>query len=337
MLAQNLAEAVPTEYPSDVDSPPLVALAARFVAHLEGERRASPHTVRAYALNVAQLVTFLEEKRGRTAVARDLDMLSLRSYLASLFAENEAVTIGRKLSALRAFYRFLRREKILHENVAMLLRAPKGRKSLPQFLTPEQAVALVEAPARAAALRGRAVGALGLRDAALLEVLYGCGLRVSEVVKLDLADLEGLHTGEPDLRELRVRRGKGGKDRVVPLGQKAVEALLAWLPARLGLKPVDSALFINARGGRVTDRSVRRFVDRRALEGDVPDTHPHALRHSFATHLLSSGADLPSIQELLGHASLKTTARYAHVDLQYLKKAHALHPRRAPSPGKPKP
>jgi len=295
-------------------------LRARFVAHLEGERRASPHTVRAYALNTGQLIAFLDEKRGRPAEARDLDMMSLRSYLASLFAENEAVTIGRKLSALRAFYRFLRREKILHENVAMLLRAPKGKKSLPQFLTPEQAVALVEAPVRPKS--GRQVTALGLRDAALLEVLYGCGLRVSEAVKLDLADLE--LTGDT---ELRVRRGKGGKDRLVPLGQKAVDAVLAWLPARLTLAPVDAALFVNARGGRVTDRSVRRFVDQRALEGDVPDTHPHALRHSFATHLLSSGADLPSIQELLGHASLKTTARYAHVDLQYLKKAHALHPR----------
>lgn len=286
---------------------------ARFREHLAVEKRASPHTVRAYLRNVDELVVFITERRRREATPRDLDIPTVRSYLASLFEANEAVTIARKLSAVRAFCRFLRRERVLDENVALLIKAPKAKKTLPSFLTPEQATALVEAPARGDA------SALKLRDAAILEVLYGCGLRVSECVGLDLGDVEA--------GELRVRRGKGGKDRVVPLGDKARQAIDAWLPARAALRPVGTALFVNARGGRVTDRSVRRFVDRHAIGGGVPDTHPHALRHSYATHLLGSGADLRSIQELLGHASIQTTARYAHVDLQYLMREYEKHPR----------
>jgi integrase/recombinase XerC len=293
----------------------------RFREHLTVEKRASPHTVRAYLGNVGELIAFLRDHKckaaGREPEPRDLDIIGVRSYLASLFPSSEPVTIARKLSAVRAFCRFLRRERVLEENVALLLRPPKAKKNLPAFLTPEQAVALVEAPVKTAP-RG-ATSALALRDAALLEVLYGCGLRVSECVGLDVGDLA------PD--ELRVRRGKGGKDRVVPLGQKAREALDAWLARRAELRPQGQALFLNARGGRVGVRSVRRFVDKHAITGSVPDTHPHALRHSFATHLLGSGADLRSIQELLGHASLRTTARYAHVNLQYLMREYEKHPR----------
>jgi integrase/recombinase XerC len=169
---------------------------------------------------------------------------------------------------------------------------------------------------------------LELRDAAIFEVMYGSGLRVSECVGLDLADI--------DNDEIRVRRGKGGKDRVAPLGEKAKQALERWLARRAALKPTGNALFVNARGGRVSARSVRRFVDQHAIKAGVPKTHPHALRHSFATHLLGSGADLRSIQELLGHASISTTARYAHVDLQYLMKQHDLHPRaHRPSSARP--
>jgi integrase/recombinase XerC len=307
-------------------------LVARFREHLAVEKRASPHTVRAYLTNLEQLLAFAEEKRGRAPAPRELDIPLLRSYVASLFGVDEPITIARKLSAVRAFLRFLRRERVIDENLAMLIRPPKARKSLPSFLTPDQATALVEAPTRQASqpssgrrtdsdrsapmrVPSRAPSVLELRDAAILEVLYGCGLRVSECVGLDLGDLER--------HELRVRRGKGGKDRVVPLGQKAREALDAWLLRRAELAPGGSAVFVNARGGRVSARSVRRFVDKHAIAGAVPRTHPHALRHSYATHLLGSGADLRSIQELLGHASVKTTARYAHVDFQYLAAQHA--------------
>ncbi|HEX8952289.1 MAG TPA: tyrosine-type recombinase/integrase, partial [Polyangia bacterium] len=145
-----------------------------------------------------------------------------------------------------------------------------------------------------------------------------CGLRVSECVGLDLGDVEA------DM--IRVRAGKGNKDRVVPLGEKARRAIDRWLPERLKLRPADEALFVNARGRRLTARSVRRFLDATAATAQLPKTHPHALRHSYATHLLSSGADLRAIQELLGHASLKTTARYAHVDFEYLARAYQHHP-----------
>jgi integrase/recombinase XerC len=281
----------------------------RFQRHLEAEKRASPHTVRNYLLNVEQLVAFMRERRPNGELhARDVDIPLLRSYLASLFELNEPSTIARKLSAVRAFLRFLRREKVIEENVAMLLRPPKAKKSLPSFLTVEQAGVLVEAP----------LTVDKLRDAAIFEVLYGCGLRVSECVGLDLGDLES------DM--VRVRAGKGRKDRVVPLGDKARRAIDRWLPERLKVGPVDDALFVNARGRRLTARSIRRFVDAHAQSAALPKTHPHALRHSYATHLLSSGADLRAIQELLGHASLKTTARYAHVDFEYLARAYQNHP-----------
>jgi integrase/recombinase XerC len=293
-------------------------LVARFREHLQFEKRASPHTVRAYLGNLEAFLAFAVGKRGHEPQPGELDIPLLRSYLASLFESDEPVTIARKLSAVRAFLRFLRRERLIDENVAMLVRPPKGKKALPSFLTPEQAAALMEAPVRAKKQSG-APNALALRDAAIFEILYGSGLRVSECVNLDVGDLEA--------EELRVRRGKGGKDRVVPIGEKARQALDAWLARRPSLKPRSNAVFLNARGGRVSARSVRRFIDKRSLEAEVPKTHPHALRHSFATHLLGSGADLRSIQELLGHASIKTTARYAHVDLQYLMKQHELHPR----------
>jgi integrase/recombinase XerC len=279
-------------------------LVERFARYLEFERRASPHTVRSYLLNVEQLCAFLRE-RGRPLEPSAVDIPLLRSYLASLFEENEPSTIARKLSAVRAFLRFLCRERVIEENVAMLLRPPKAGKSLPSFLTVEQAGVLVETPERA-------------RDAAILEVLYGCGLRVSECVGLDLVDL--------DEDVVRVRAGKGGKDRIVPLGDKARAAVARWLPERLALEPVDDALFVNQRGRRLTARSIRRFLDAHARAAELPKTHPHALRHSYATHLLGSGADLRAIQELLGHASLKTTARYAHVDFEYLARAYEHHP-----------
>ena len=293
---------------------------------MQSEKRASPHTVRAYLANLKEFLAFVETKRPKVA-PRHLDIPILRSYLASLFDLNEPVTIARKLSSVRAFLRFLRRERVVEENLAMLVKAPKAGKSLPQFFTPEQAESLMLSPTQ-----GRAETALSLRDAAIFEVLYGCGLRVSECVGLDLGDIEA--------EEVRVRRGKGGKDRVVPLGRKAREAIDAWLAARGSLLPASdnlrgqssSALFLNRFGGRVSARSVRRFLDANAYRAGLPKTHPHALRHSYATHLLGSGADLRSIQELLGHSSLKTTARYAHVNIEYLMREYARHPHAAEKP-----
>ena len=312
-------------------------LVAAFGDHLRTEKRASLETVRAYLADVRELCAHFKEKRQREATPRDFDIIAVRSYLASRFGRNEAITISRKLSSVRAFLRFLLREHLIDENVALLLRAPKAKQRLPQFLTVEQAGALVEAPRGPAPPRRHAPTAAegasedaprrlqqeaeALRDAAILEVMYVAGLRVGETVALDLGDVEG------DL--IRVRHGKGDKERVVPLGKKAREALDAWLAVRPTLaKPASAAaLYLTRRGARFGTRQVRRIVDAWAATSSVPRTHPHALRHSYATHLLGSGADLRSIQELLGHASLQTTARYAHVDVEYLMAQYARHPR----------
>jgi integrase/recombinase XerC len=293
---------------------PLPQLLARFRVHLESERRASVHTVRAYMHDAEALCAHVIE-RGRAPFARSLDVLLVRSFLAALFGKNDAATIARKLSSVRAFLRYLKREGVVLENPAVLLSPPKGKRALPRFLTPDQAGALVESPTA----HGHAPAQL--RDAAILEVLYGCGLRVSECVGLDLGDIER--------EELRVRDGKGRKDRVVPLGRKAREAIDAWLGVRQAFAPDGPQLFASTRGKRLDPRAVRRILDQRAIESGVGKTHPHALRHSYATHLLGSGADLRSIQELLGHASLKTTQRYTHVDVEYLMKEYAAHHPRA--------
>jgi integrase/recombinase XerC len=309
-------------------------LAQRFREHLAVERRTSKETVRAYLGDLAELLAFIADQRGRPALPSDFDVPVLRRWLASLFTRNEAVTISRKLSATRAFLRFLRRERLVSENVALLIRPPKGRKMLPQFLTPEQAEALVEGPVRGVAAPSRHRDgdeakdeAEVARDRALLEVMYGSGLRVGETCALDLDDV--------DRETIRVRHGKGDKERVVPLGDKARVAVDAWRRLRHALvRPASgAALFLMRRGRRMSTRQARRIVDEWAHASGLPPTHPHALRHSFATHLLGSGADLRSIQELLGHASLKTTARYAHVDVEYLMAQYAAHPRADKKPG----
>ena len=326
---------------------PLAGLVERYHAHLADERRLSPETVRAYLTNVREWLGFVAARRGGPVAVGDLELLVLRSYLGSRHAVDDAVTVTRKLAAIRSFYAFLRRERLVDENVAKLVRPKKTAQRLPQFLTPEQVTALLETRAAPAAAALDDQSALPLadeddaafdpssravqkRDRALLELIYGAGLRVSEAVALDLTHV---HAGPDDLLTVRVVAGKGNKDRVVPAGRKAAAALSAYLAVRGKLlhpcsgELDDAALFVSARGKRLGTRCVRRLLDTQAATARLPKTHPHALRHSFATHLLGSGADLRSIQELLGHANLSTTARYAHVDLQYLWTQYENHPR----------
>jgi integrase/recombinase XerC len=292
------------------------ALAA-FRQFLTSEKRASEHTLRAYLHDLDELRAFATRALGRPPALADLDVVVCRSYLASLHGRNDAVTIGRKLSSLRAFFRLAVCRRLTSGSPVAALRAPKRASRLPSFLSKDDVGRLLDAE----------VGQTGER--ALFELIYGAGLRVSEACRLDLADVEREGAGG----RARVRRGKGAKDRVVPFGSKARQALDAYLPERdaavaAARRPDREALFVNRRGRRMQPRQVRRLLARREQLTGTPAVSPHALRHSFATHLLGEGADLRAIQEMLGHSSLRTTQRYAHVDIDHLMAVYdKAHPR----------
>jgi integrase/recombinase XerC len=290
------------------------ASTAAFLRHLERERNASPNTIRAYGEDLAQLTEHLRRELGRDPCPEDADHLAIRGFLAELHRRGIAKSsAARKLAAVRTFFRYLCREGRLATNPARVLATPRREKRIPEVLDETQVQALLEMPgAGLDAVRGRAI----------LELLYATGMRCAELVALDI--------GEVDLGARMVRvLGKGRKERVVLFGHRAQEALRAWLAERRRLRPKTDALFLNARGGRLTDRSVRALVARRVEQRALARRcSPHTLRHSFATHLLTRGADLRAIQELLGHASLSTTQRYTHVDTRHLLEVYRkAHPR----------
>ena len=284
----------------------------QFCSYLENERNASPHTVAAYRSDLAQFAAFLAAQKKESAPEK-VDHLAVRQYLAQLHKGRAKSSIGRKLSALRALFRYLMREGKVAKNPAELVATPKKEKRLPFHLNIDQVTALVGAPSGS--------GELTLRDRAVLETLYSCGIRVSE--------LTGLNVGNVDLGSGLARvLGKGGKERIVPVGSCAVRALSAYLAER-GNPPPDAPLILNARGGRLTRRSIGRIVDAHMLLiSTMRKASPHTLRHTFATHLLEGGADLRAIQELLGHASLSTTQKYTHVTLDRLMEVYdKAHPK----------
>jgi integrase/recombinase XerC len=290
-----------------------------FVEHLAAERRASEHTVRAYRRDLESFVAFARERAPRLDDVRGIDVYLLRGWLGQLARTHASSSVARKIAATRTWMRWLRRHGALAESPAEELASPKVRRALPTFLSVDAAKEVVEAPDI-----GEADGA---RDAAILELLYGSGLRVGELVGLDLGDV--------DLAQSAVRvLGKGDKERVAPLGGKCVDALRAYLARRAELAhrrtgALDPrALFVSRRGARIGARAVRTLVHRYgALGAGRADLHPHALRHTCATHLLDGGADLRAIQELLGHASLSTTQRYTHVSMEHLMRVYdAAHP-----------
>ncbi|PLX81161.1 MAG: tyrosine recombinase XerC [Desulfuromonas sp.] len=290
----------------------MLSLIERFDRYLDIERNYSAHTRQAYGRDLREFAAFLGEQGGVERL-QGLDNLQLRRYLALLHKRNQRSTIARKLSSLRSFFRFLVREGVLKTNPAEGLATPKRNSYLPKTLSADEAHNLME--------RGHRGDLLGLRDRAIVELLYSSGLRVSELTGLDVADL--------DLREGLVRvLGKGRKERIVPVGRKALTALQDYLSAR-GSAADQSPLFLNARNGRLTPRSIQRHLKTRLLKaGILKDISPHALRHTFATHLLDGGADLRSIQELLGHASLSTTQKYTQVSVDQLMAVYdRAHPR----------
>ncbi|HXB56935.1 MAG TPA: tyrosine recombinase XerC [Vicinamibacteria bacterium] len=288
---------------------------AAFLRHLEDERNASPHTVRAYGEDLKQFRAHLRAAVGREAHPRDVDHLLIRSFLAHLHERGvKKATAARKLASLRTFFRFLCREGTVERNPARALLSPRTERRIPAHLEEAEVAAFLDLP-------GVTDGAL--RNRAILELLYATGIRCAELVGLDLGEVD------LDARLVRVL-GKGRKERVVPFGTVARAALMAYLPARSRAQPRTDALFVNLRGGRLTDRSIRMIFSRRLGETALAKKmSPHTLRHSFATHLLERGADLRTIQELLGHSSLSTTQRYTHVDARHILQIYREHHPRA--------
>jgi integrase/recombinase XerC len=292
-----MAEHAPATPPSELE----IAI-DRYLGQLRREN-VSAHTIRAYAGDLTQFVDFLAGA-GNIPAPAELDLLIMRRWLASLYSRSlKAVSLRRKLAAVRSFLQFAVREGETPKNPAKLLRTPKAPKELPRIMTEEQANRLLDD-----AQSGKLDRPSAIRDAAILELLYGCGVRVSELAGLNVENL--------DLKERWILvRGKGKKERQVPVPTKAAEALARYLVQR-PTAPGQRAVFLNRAGGRLTDRSVRRLVKLYATRLMSDDgVHPHSFRHAYATHLLSDGADLRSIQELLGHASLSTTQQYTQVSL----------------------
>jgi integrase/recombinase XerC len=296
---------------------PLAAALDGYEDHLRAQRNLSDHTVRGYVTDAVGLLDHLARRGG--GQVHDLDLAALRSWLAQSRAKGHSrATIARHAASARSFTAYLRRAGLSPEDVGQRLVSPKAHRVLPGVLAPDQARALVEAAAGAEE-------PVGLRDAVVLELLYASGIRVSELVGLDVDDVD---RGRRLLRVL----GKGRKERSVPYGVPAERALDAWLSrGRPALATPDSgpALLLGARGRRLDPREARRTVHA-AVAGTpgAPDIGPHGLRHSAATHVLEGGADLRSVQELLGHASLATTQIYTHVTVERLRAVHAqAHPR----------
>jgi integrase/recombinase XerC len=292
-------------------------LLSQFFEHLRYERNVSEHTLRNYMSDLMQFYDHLAPADPATGARREIDIrqidhITIREWLSSLHAaQKKKTSVARKLAALRTFFQFLVREGIVELNPAKLVSTPRLEKKLPVHLSVEDAIRFIETP--------DIETDLGKRDRAILELLYGTGVRVSELTKLDLADV--------DFKDKLVRvTGKRRKQRIVPFGDPALHALLNYLTVRNGFlqnAPIDEreseAVFLNYQGTRITTRSVGRMVDKYIqICAGIHNISPHALRHSFATHLLDSGADLRDIQELLGHARLSTTQIYTHVSMEKL-------------------
>ena len=301
-------------------------LIASFTDYLISQKGYSDYTVKNYQVDLEHFLAFLLEKQksagkeGSAPELESIDFLVIREYLGKLYGRYKRTTIARRLSAIRSFFYFLERKGLVKSNPAADISSPKQGRYIPTHLPVDEMFRLLEGPDRAEPL--------GLRDLAILEVLYSCGIRVSELSGLNLSSVDF------DQRLVKVV-GKGNKERIVPIGSKALRAVEDYVEATRSLRRKargdthDAPLFINFRGGRLSTRSIGRIVKKYASQcGLMTEITPHSLRHTFATHLLDGGADLRSVQELLGHTSLSTTQKYTHVSLEKLMEVYdKAHPR----------
>lgn len=284
-----------------------------FLGHLSSERRLSSHTVSNYQRDLREAANLLEHKPWAQVTAHDI-----RGLVARLHRQGKSgTTLSRSLSALRTFFRYLMREGLAQDNPAIDIRAPKRGRRLPKALDTDQTQHLLDSPSANP-------GPLGLRDQAIMELLYGCGLRLAELLSLNLDSIDIASA------ELRVT-GKGNKTRLLPVGKPALKAVQQWLKVRSNFTqdPQQHALFLSQRGQRLSPSSVQKRLAQHAKERGLSDhLNPHKLRHSYATHLLESSGDLRAVQELLGHANLSTTQVYTHLDFQHLANVYdQAHPR----------
>ncbi|TET92852.1 MAG: tyrosine recombinase XerC [Desulfobacteraceae bacterium] len=301
-------------------------LIEQFIEYLSNQKRYSLHTIRNYQIDLRQFSEFVALREARSEGENSdagigmIDSLVIRTYLGSLYGRFRRSTIARKLSAVRSFFLFLERKGLTKWNPAADIATPKLEKYMPTYLLVDEVFRLLERPEREKPL--------GLRDLAILEVLYSCGFRVSELEALTISSIDF------DERLVRVI-GKGDKERIVPIGRQALQAVRNYLEATQYLRrrnvyiSRDEPLFINFRGGALSGRSIGRIIKKYAIEsGLTADVSPHSMRHTFATHLLDGGADLRAVQELLGHESLSTTQKYTHVSLDRLMEVYdKAHPR----------
>ncbi len=298
-----------------------------FLLYLKDQKGFSPYTLKSYRTDLEQFFRFVQNRNSTSAAEREkatdsasFEPMVVREYLGSLYGKLKRSSIARKLSAVKSFFRFLEKEGGAGGNPAAEIRTPRIEQVIPPHLQVDEVFRLLQRP--------DSTRMLGIRDLAILEVLYSCGFRVGE--------LESLNVGDVDFKDRLIKvTGKGNKERIVPVGRKALGVLRQYLETTGTLRgkradlPPESPLFINFRGGRLTTRSIGRMIKKYVIEAGLPsDISPHSMRHSYATHLLDGGADLRSVQELLGHESLSTTQKYTHVSLDRLMEVYdKAHPR----------
>lgn len=293
----------------------------RFVDYIKSQRGYSLNTVRSYETDLRHFFNFIKDNNNEPIEAGQIDFHMIRAYLGGLFKKYKKTTISRKLSAIRSFFNFIERNGLIESNPAAEISSPKQGSYIPEYLNVDDMFMLLDSP--------EPVTVQEVRNQAILELLYSCGIRVSELTGLNVPDI--------DFKERLVTViGKGNKERIVPIGRKALKAIEKYLElTALIRKKVESQsklrpLFLNNRGGRLSSRSIssimKKFVKKYGLVNDIT---PHSIRHTFATHLVDGGADLRSVQELLGHVSLSTTQKYTHVSLDKLMEVYdKAHPRK---------